>query len=156
MVILSQKKNGRFLTQDITGHFEYMLNTLSFDLKGYITNPFEDPASYPALLFRISDQPFDLGNSIPESSSESSEEDNQSLNLIDSNELNNEITNEIKMQKQVSMKSKNLSPDIKASKTRLQREGEFAKKLSHLLTPTDDAKASGKFTQVQSEGNSFT
>lgn len=34
MVILSQKKNGRFLTQDITGHFEYMLNTLSFDLKG--------------------------------------------------------------------------------------------------------------------------
>jgi hypothetical protein len=78
LILLSQKKNGRFFSQEVTGHFEYFLNTLGLDQKSKLVNPFDCPQYYPAFFYRIADDPKNLV--IPESfdkeiSSESSDDE---------------------------------------------------------------------------------
>jgi len=75
ILLLLTKDNGAYLNQEILGHFEFFMNTLSLDLKSSLENPFESPENYPAFDFKVAeDLQETLKNAILEAPSSSSDD----------------------------------------------------------------------------------
>ena len=87
-----------------------MLNTLSFDAKSSMINPFNNPEKYPAFKFKIADAPCDqpgldfIDSQYEESSDSSDGESNIIDDIIDTSEIS---------QQSAGAKSKNKSSNGK-------------------------------------------